>query len=184
MSRSGYVLAGGASLRMGRDTALLDWNGNPLVVHLALMVQQTAGSVTIVGLAEKYGRLGFPIVSDRNAGLGPLEGIRCALEHSAADWNLIVACDMPYLNPELLGALLAEAELRDADCIMPDGQPLCAVYHRRCRPAIEQALENGIRKVRQALRGLNVGLYETAEVLCFQNMNRPEDLRGAIGLND
>ena len=184
MSRAGYVLAGGASLRMGRDKALLDWNGYPLVVHLASMVQQTAGSVTIVGSFEKYGSLGFSIVSDREAGLGPLEGIRSALEHSVADWNLIVACDMPYLKPKLLAGLLGEAELRDADCFMPEGQPLCAVYHRRCLPVIEAALKNGIRKVRQALGSLDVGLYETAEVLCFQNMNRPEDLTSAIGLND
>lgn len=182
MSRAGYVLAGGASSRMGRDKALLDWNGLPLVVHLAATVQQTVGSVTIVGSPEKYGNLGFSIVPDRESGCGPLEGIRTALEHSTADWNLIVACDMPYLNPELLRGLLEDAELRNADCLMPKGQPLCAVYHRRCLPMIERELQKGVRKVRQALNDLHVGLYETAEVLCFQNMNRPEDW--PMGLND
>lgn len=180
MSRAGYVLAGGASSRMGRDKALLDWKGRPLLVHLATIVQQSTGSATIVGAHEKYGHLGFSIVTDRDAGFGPLEGIRAALEHSGADWNLIIACDMPYLNPELLGGLLAAAELSDFDCLMPKGQPLCAVYHRRCLPAIEQALQNGVRKVREALNALDVGLYETAQVLCFQNMNYPDDLARAL----
>ena len=165
---------------MGRDKALLEWNGRPLVVHLAAIVQQSAGAVTIVGSPEKYGSLGFSIIADRQPGYGPLEGIRTALEHSNSDWNLIVACDMPYLNPELLNGLLAQAEVSAADCLMPKYQPLCAVYHRRCLPTIERELQNGVRKVRQALNDLQVGLYDTAEVLCFQNMNCPEDLPSGI----
>ena len=125
---------------------------------------------------------GIDGIRDRYPGEGPLGGSLTALHHSAAEWNRIVACDMPYLNPELLRGLLEEAELRNADCLMPKGQPLCAVYHRRCLPMIERELQKGVRKVRQALNDLHVGLYETAEVLCFQNMNRPEDW--PMGLND
>ena len=159
---------------------MLNWQGVPLLVHVSLIVQQAAGAVTVIGAPSKYSHLGFTVLEDGEPGLGPLEGIRTALSLSTAEWNLIVACDMPFLNPELLARLLDEAEQSGADCLMPSGQPLCAVYNRRCLPQIDQALQTGVRKVRQALAGLRVQLFDTEEVLSFQNMNRPEDWLRAL----
>ncbi len=176
MSRAGFILTGGASSRMGCDKALLDWEGRPMVVHVASIVEPVTGSVTLVGSPDKYGHLGFNVIADKESGMGPLAGIRTVLENSTADWNLIVACDMPYLNPKLLAALLRQAEVGSADCLMPTGQPLCAVYHRRCLSAVDKALNAGVRKVWDGLSSLRVELFEVDEPLCFQNINRPQDL--------
>ena len=175
ITSQGFVLAGGASSRMGRDKALLDWHGQPMLVHVASMLSQVTAKVTIVGARDKYSCLGFPVIEDRKPGLGPLSGISAALAASESDWNLIVACDMPYLNPELLKRLLDAAATCAADCLMPAGQPLCAAYHRRCLPAVDQALASGVRKVRQALEQLRVDLFEVGQVACFQNLNSPAD---------
>lgn len=175
MSQAGFVLAGGASSRMGSDKALLDWYGQPMLIHVAGIVRQATPAVTLVGSQAKYSGLGFPVVEDKDTGLGPLAGICAALAITQADWNLIVACDMPYLNPELLKRLLNQAELSNSDCLMPTGQPLCAVYHKRCFPVMDQALSSGVRKVRQALEGLRVELFEVEQALYFQNLNSPED---------
>ena len=176
MSRAGFILTGGASSRMGRDKALLDWEGRPMVVHVASIVEAVTGPVTLIGAPEKYGQMGFAVIADKESGMGPLAGIRTVLENTAADWNLIVACDMPYLNSELLARLLHSAASGSADCLMPTGQPLCAVYHRRCLGEVDKALNAGIRKVWDGLSNLRVELFEVDEPLCFQNLNRPQDL--------
>ena len=176
MSHAGFILTGGASSRMGCDKALLDWEGRPMVVHVASIVEQVTASVTLVGSPDKYGYLGFAVIADKESGMGPLAGIRTVLENTVADWNLIVACDMPYLNPQLLARLLHHAEAGSADCCMPPGQPLCAVYHRRCFDEVDKALNAGVRKVWNGLSKLRVELFEVDEPLCFQNINSPQDL--------
>src|SRR4051794_13836057 len=100
-NRSGWVLAGGRSSRMGRDKALLDLGSGPLAAQVAGLIAQTCGSATLVGDPARYADLGFPIIPDNAPGLGPLSGIEAALAATASDWNLIVACDMPLLSPAI-----------------------------------------------------------------------------------
>ena len=180
MSRAGYVLAGGRSSRMGRDKALLPFRGGALGESVARVVEAAAGSVVIVGGAELAG---YSTIPDLFPGEGPLGGILTALRHSRAHWNLIVACDMPELTPAFLAELLDAAEDADVDALLPAGpsglaEPLCAVYHRRALRPIGEAFEAGIRKVTQALEGLDAVPYPVAEMAQFQNVNTPEDWAG------
>src|SRR6058998_1400393 len=97
-SRAGFVLVGGRSSRMGRDKACLPLQGRTLLEHVAAAVAAAAGSVTLVGSPERYQNLGFRVIADSLPGCGPLGGIHTALGASPADWNLIVACDMPGIS--------------------------------------------------------------------------------------
>jgi len=180
---AGWVLIGGRSSRMGVDKALLSIEGQPLALRVAGEVARVCGSASLVGDPEKYRALGLPIVPDEFHGLGPLAGIEAALRVTAADWNLIVACDMPALDPSLLGKLF-EACLAggNADGALPayaDGrvEPLCGVYHRRCHPSIRAALEAGVRKVTDSLGTLEIRYVGVASDAPFANLNTPEDLR-------
>src|SRR5512142_2916527 len=111
-SRSaGFVLAGGRSSRMGQDKALLPWKGSTLIESVAREVFNAAGSVTLIGSPERYGSLGFPVISDKIQGCGPLGGLHAALSVTTAEWNILVACDMPAVTSELLKELLAAAEV-------------------------------------------------------------------------
>ena len=180
MSRAGFVLAGGRSSRMGRDKALLEIEGSRLICRVAEAVAVAAGSVTLVGDPEKYGALGYPVCADVFIGCGPLAGIHAALGASAADWNLLVACDMPDIEPNFLIALLEKAERSGADCVLPAGEssrpePLCGVYHRRTLSAIQRALESGTRKVLDGLAGLRVEVVPVSGQGPFRNINTPGD---------
>ena len=142
MQASGFVLAGGGSTRMGRNKALLPLHGSTLVEHIAGIVREAAGSVTLIGDPVQLGHLGLPVVPDRLPGRGPVSGIYTALTITSGDWNLIAGCDMPALTCEILLDLLrrAAAVSHPVDCLAatgPDGEPepLCDVYHRRCLPA-------------------------------------------------
>src|SRR5665213_1694187 len=109
MTRAGFVLAGGASRRMGRDKALLPLGGGTMVEQIAARVLRVTGNVTLIGSPEKYGHLGLPVVADEIENCGPLGGLYTALRLSQAEWNVVVACDMPDVTELFLGALLDAA---------------------------------------------------------------------------
>ena len=89
---------------MGRDKALLDYRGTVLAGWVAARVEEAAGSVSLVGGGDKYVHLGYPVIGERHAGLGPLSGIEAALD-CGADWSLVVACDMTGIESGHLGEL-------------------------------------------------------------------------------
>lgn len=180
MEQAGFVLVGGRSSRMGRDKALLPFRGRTLAGHVAEAVARAAGTVTLVGDAERYAFLGYPVLPDRMQGAGPLAGIQAALEASEAAWNLVVACDLPGVDAGFLSGLLEAARSAGADCLLAAGrtglpEPLCAVYHRRCLPAVAAALERGAFKVTDALAGLDMRIWRVQDDGRLANMNTPQE---------
>jgi molybdenum cofactor guanylyltransferase len=176
------VLVGGRSSRMGRDKALLPFRGRPLAKWIGAAVAQSAGSATLVGAPELYSGIGLPVIPDLFPGEGPLGGILTALRHSAAEWNLIVACDMPEIGSLLLSRMLDAARQTAPDALLPitaDGraQPLCAVYRSTCLAPFEIAFAEGARKVTAALAAVRCVRLPMEEVSQFQNVNTPEDWR-------
>ncbi len=174
------MLAGGESSRMGKDKALLPFRGGVLAGHVASVVAAAAGSAVLIGDPRKYGGLGYPVLADRQAGAGPLGGIASALSYTAADWNLVMACDMPAVAAEFLRDLLDAAEAAGADALVPAGpsgrpEPLCAVYHRDCLAAFNRALAAGVRRVTEALAGLRVRAWTVDDAARFENLNTPEE---------
>lgn len=179
MHHAGYVLAGGRSSRMGSDKALLPFRGGSLLEHLAQVVLQAAGSVTVVGPAERYGHLGLRIVEDRRQGCGPLAGIHAALLDSPAEWTLVVACDLPYLRPDLLSWILAKTAATEADVLLAtvDGEhpePLCGVYRKSAKAVVTAALDAGNLKITKALAPLQVELVRISEASQLANINTPD----------
>ncbi len=184
---AGFIVAGGASRRMGRDKALLEIAGLPLALRVARLLEPLVAGVTLIAPTDRYASLGLPAVSDDEPGQGPLGGIATALRITTCDWNLVVGCDMPYLTQPWLEFLLGAALRSPAEVLLPESahgreEPLCAVYHRRCLPAIRVALGMGIRKVTTGLAAVEVEKlpytrwkqFDPAARL-FKNMNTPED---------
>ena len=165
---------------MGRDKAFLPFRGGPLAEFVAHAVAEAAGSVVLVGDPSLYQAFPYPVIADRYPGEGPLGGILTALAHTSADWNLVVACDMPGLSSEFLARILQAAAQSGADALLPAGpsglpEPLCAAYHRRSLGAIEAAFQAGQRKIMAALTGVTITLLPVGELAVFQNVNTPED---------
>jgi molybdenum cofactor guanylyltransferase len=190
---AGFILAGGESSRMGMDKGLLDIDGVPLIVRTARLVDgvdRMVSAATVVGRPEAYQRIGLRAIADDWPGCGPLGGIATALRASDAEWNLIVACDLPYLTHEWLEFVARRAHGSGADAVVPmserGAEPLCAMYHSRCEPAIRGALEQGTRKVTEGLVRVRVEYLEPTEWKCFdsdgllfKNMNAPADYEEA-----
>ena len=144
---------------MGRDKALLELDGVTLVERIAGCVREAAGHVTLVGAPKRYSGLGYAVLPDLVEDVGPMGGILTALRHSGSEWNLVVACDMPNVNSGFLRQLLDEALARNAGCLAPetsDGvHPLCAVYHRRVLPALQQAVDHKLLKMQDFLKSID-----------------------------
>ena len=165
---------------MGRDKALLPFKGRTLLECVAAEVHAVTGAVTVVGDINRHSYLSYPVIKDVFAGRGPLSGIHAALTASGAEWNLIVACDMPDATSDFLRKLVERAESGEADAVLPAGpsglpEPLCAVYRRRSLAAIADALERGIGKVTDSLAGLAVDIWHLPDARYFHNLNSPED---------
>ena len=169
---AGYILVGGKSSRLGRDKALLTVEGVPLVLRVAEAVRAAAETVTLVGQPVKYSQLGLRVIADPLSGFGPLAGILAALEDSSQPWNLIVACDMPNITAPFLRFLLRKAEEARADVLLPmddsgRAEPLCAVYARSCRAAIQSAIEAGEHKITRAFGNLRVSQLRLADYAAY-----------------
>ena len=187
---SAFILAGGSSSRMGSDKALLEWNGQPLLLRAARLLDPLVASVTVIGDPARYTALGLTVVPDDVPNLGPLGGIATALRSSRMPWNLVVGCDLPYLTAAWLEFLVSRALASRADVLLPEGprgpEPLCAMYHARCAPVISAALKRGARKVTDGLDGLVIETLPHAEWKAFdsdgclfKNMNSPADYEWA-----
>ncbi|MEC0184876.1 molybdenum cofactor guanylyltransferase [Paenibacillus peoriae] len=105
---TGIIVAGGRSSRMGQDKALLQLGGVTVLERIAAVLGQVAGRViTVTRDPQQYRELGLETTTDLYPGLGPLCGIHAGLSASNTEWGIVVACDMPLVQPEILRALLS-----------------------------------------------------------------------------
>jgi len=176
-STAGFVLTGGRSSRMGRDKALLSIDGSLLVERIAEVVRAAAGNVTLIGAPGRYAHLGLPVLPDLAPDGGPICGLHTALKATRADWNLVVACDMPGLTAGFLSGLLAAAQQLGCACLAPQTDcglhPLCAVYHRRSADAVEFAIQHKSFKMHDLLKSLGTVSWPVADASLLENVNTP-----------
>lgn len=107
---SALILAGGQSRRMGQDKAFIPFDGAPLVARVLARVQPICAETIIVANdAERYAQFGTRIVRDVYPGKGSLGGIYSGLAAAQAPYGLVVACDMPFLNHDLMCYMMSLA---------------------------------------------------------------------------
>lgn len=105
---TGIIVAGGRSSRMGQDKALLQLGGVTVLERIAAVLGQvTKRVIAVTRDPEQYRGLGLETTTDLYPGLGPLSGIHAGLSASNTEWGIVVACDMPLVQPEILRALLS-----------------------------------------------------------------------------
>jgi len=186
-SRAGFLLAGGMSTRMGTDKAFLIFDGQTLLDRALIVMQTVCNRVTVVGDPAKFAKYqAGSVIADIFPGCGPLAGIHSALVHSVAEFNLMLAVDMPFVTEGLLSFLFAAAEENAAVVTVPRVnhrlQPLCAVYRRDFAAAAERALRAGNYKIDALFSSVSTHVIEAAELAAagfsarnFFNVNTPQD---------
>ncbi|MEA2524126.1 MAG: molybdenum cofactor guanylyltransferase [Thermomicrobiales bacterium] len=166
---SAAVLAGGRSSRMGADKALLSLepDGRRLAEVVVGLLKSVSDDVFLVSAPRpEYSAFGVPVYADRYGESGPLGGIASAVAQARHEFCLVVSCDMPFLNTNLVRWMAGKP--RRYDVLVPQlqgesrqgsglvFQTMHAIYGKSCLPAMERALAEG--------RWRTVSFFEDVEV--------------------
>jgi molybdopterin-guanine dinucleotide biosynthesis protein A len=187
------IMAGGQSSRMGQDKSFVLFQERPLIEVVQERVTGLGAElILITNKPADYAHLGLPMYSDVYPGCGPLGGIYTAVYHAQHPHTLVVACDMPWLNRELLAHLISLRH--QADIIIPRWQkfpePLHAIYSKTCLPPIEAQLQSGQLKITRFFGQVVVHFVDRPVIeqfdkdgRSFANLNTPEELARAKNRN-
>jgi molybdenum cofactor guanylyltransferase len=187
---SAIVLAGGKSSRMGRPKALLPFDNEPLIVHIARALGRLFGEMVIVAAPEQE-LPPLPAILARDAVpyQGPVGGIYYGLKAASRKFCFVTSCDVAFLNAPLISHLMSR--IPNYHVVVPYWQerlqPLHAAYRRSVLPLLEGQLERGeLRPVYlfDRVPTCKIGEDEIRrfdpEGLSFFNMNTTDDYERAL----
>lgn len=183
-----FILAGGASSRMGSDKSQLLLDDQTFVERITTTLRMVTDSVSLVG---PFNNSELPIVADVYPKWGALGGLHAALTACQREWAIVVACDLPLVTAELFQRLASLDNGHQAIVpIQPDGrpQPLAALYRvDPCRRVATELIEAGRRRPLDLLESVHTRWVDFAEIAnlaqaerFFVNINTPEDYYGII----
>lgn len=192
MKITGVIQAGGKSTRMGgRPKALIELGGRRIVERVVAALAPAVDDILIVtNTPELYTFLGLPMVGDVYPDRGSLGGIYSGLR-AAGEVALTVACDMPFLHPEVVRLVVSRAG--EGDVVIPrvgnQLETMHAAYGKACLPHIEKRLLAGQLRIVEFFAGLQVVEIAEADVarfrdpgVAFMNVNTPDELERARAL--
>jgi len=185
MRLSGVILAGGKSRRMGRDKSQLTLHGETLAARaVRTLVSLCDDLILVTNISEQFTGLSVTLTGDVIPGGGALSGIHAGLAAARHEWALVVACDMPFLNLDLLRYMadLAPGYAAVVPRWQGELETLHTFYSRQCLSAIEPILRRGGGRIIEFYERVNVRYVEPDEIsrfdpkgLSFFNINSPED---------
>ena len=193
LDTTAIVLAGGVSRRLGRDKAIEEVGGQPLIRRvLGRLTQVDTEILVVVNNADRVQDLALPdgtqSTIDLFPGRGALGGIYTGLKAARNSWVIVVGCDMPFLNVALLKYILS---LRGGvDVVVPllggVTEPTHAAYSKACLPIMERCLRTNDLKIAGFFDQVRVRYIEEAAIerfdpehLSFFNVNTEQDLQSA-----
>lgn len=175
------ILAGGKSSRMGEDKGLKNLNGKPMVSHVIDTAHKISDNIILIANNRDYLMFGIPVYDDLYKETGPLGGIYTGLHYSRFEKNLVLSCDIPFVNTELLEFIIASSSDYDITVPVHNGRShqLIGIYQKSCLKVFQKQLYNGNYKIRDAFDLLNVQKLNCDEFdkRYFRNINSPDDLK-------
>ena len=182
---TGIILSGGKSSRMGSDKGLMLLCGKPLIQYSIDVLKELCDEIIICANNPAYNRFDFPVIEDVFPDLGPIGGIYTGLITSVSESNLVLSCDMPFINSQTLVYLLSKKNPAIAS-IPIHGQnitePLCAIYSKTILPQLTKQILNQDLKLMNLLKIIDVNWvkmdsgFEFYHPDLFFNVNDPDSL--------
>jgi molybdopterin-guanine dinucleotide biosynthesis protein A len=183
MEYCGIILSGGKSSRMGTDKGFIEFKGFPLIRYPLNLLSDFCSEVIISSNNKEYHQFGYPVIADKYLDYGPAGGLSSALSFSRYERNIVLSCDMPFVNRECIQYLISSEQKSTGVVPIHDGypEPLVALYHRSIGPVLETSLQNGDYKLQSIIRQANIDFLDFSLFLetypnVFVNINSPEDL--------
>ena len=188
---SGFVLAGGASRRMGFDKAKLPFGSERMVDRKIRLLRAICRSVSIIGPPGRFADTPIQVYEDKIPGQGPLGGIHTGLHRARTEFSLFLSCDMPLMEERFLRYLCEQALASRASATLPPlgakgRYPLCAVLRRRVLWRVRSRLESGQNQVGRFFSSFQRRTISKVEFAragfsprIFCNLNTPEEYKRA-----
>jgi molybdopterin-guanine dinucleotide biosynthesis protein A len=179
------VLAGGTSRRMGQTKALLPINGQPMIRALIQSLVPISRDI-IVSLKDgaRHEELkpvlpaGVRVFYDERPGQGPLMGIYTGLKASETEVNLVIACDIPEIDPGFITEMRSYSADHDV-VVSVDSEgrtnALLAMYRRSVIPLIARQLDEGRTKIVLFYPQCRVKYVPLREASWYRNINTRDD---------
>jgi molybdopterin-guanine dinucleotide biosynthesis protein A len=193
MKVTGVIQAGGRSTRMGgRPKALIELGGRPIIARvLAALAPAVDDLLVVTNTPDLYAFLELPMVPDVYPDHGSLGGIYSGLKAAPGQSALTVACDMPFLHPDVVKLVAARAG--EGDVVIPRVGPqletMHAAYGKACLPWIAERLVARQLKIVDFFTSVRVVEIAEADVarfcdprVVFMNVNTPDELERARAL--
>lgn len=176
---SALILAGGKSLRMGRDKALLSIRGTTLIEHLISQIDDLFEEILVCAASrEKYGHLNLRIIADEAPIGGPLVGILSGLRAARTEACFVLSCDIPYVDRQFLLRIISRAS--QADLVIPrydngNFEPLLGIYSKRAIPVIERQITSGRMKIADIYPECRTEYVRMDDETWYRNLNTAEE---------
>lgn len=182
---TGIILAGGKNSRMGRQKAFIEIDGIPIIDIILKIFRELFSEIIIVTNTPKdFEYTKVRLVKDIIPNKGSLGGLYTGIKEAAFDDCFVVACDMPYINLQLIKYII---QIKGYDVVVPQidnkFEPLFAVYSKNCLKTIKQNLSEERLRILDIFSKVNVReIYESeirlydSKLLSLINLNTPEEL--------
>lgn len=181
MKYTGIILAGGKSTRMGFNKALAQLHGKPMIAHVLETLSATCEEVLISGNQEGFLAFNARIIEDNYPDQGPLGGLQACLSEAKNERCIILSCDTPFVNQDILRQMTDAYQDSDALIASCNGRihPLIGIYNRSALRTIEANLSAGNLKMTSSLDSMNTQYLEfpITQLHAFTNINTPEELQ-------
>jgi len=178
-----------------REKAVVEVAGRSLLARVAEALSTVADELVVNCRADQRDAID-PVLDgydpsfaiDANPDRGPVAGIATGLRATTAEYAVVVACDLPFLDPDLLSYLFDRAAGHDAAVPKPDEwfEPLHAVYRPdRMAEACEDALAGGDVRIIDPIFTLDYAVVDRRDLLAhgavesFESVDTPADVREA-----
>ncbi len=178
---NGLILSGGKSQRMGEDKSEINYHGIPQGLFEAQLLENNCQDV-FISLNEQSGKVNdkYEVIKDVFLGLGPLGGILSAFQFNPNAAWLTLACDLPYLNQEVLTLLVESRDTtKYATCFHnPETdfpEPLITIWEPRAYPQMLEFLSRGYACPRKVLINSDIKMIKHSDNLFMKNVNHPEE---------
>lgn len=174
-SSTALILAGGMSKRMGTEKAFLRFGPSTLLEHVLSIVRPIFKEVLIVAKEEApFQRYGVRVVTDLFPKADAMGGIATGLSRARGQFVFAFACDMPFLNKDLISYMVDQRT--GYDLVIPRSrrgpEPLFAVYSKRCLPILKGRIERGERKLADLSGQVRTRIISGEEIHQFDPQER------------
>lgn len=194
MTMTGTILAGGENRRIPLLKGQIEINGKRIIeTNINLLLRFFDKVIISTNTPERYFYCGMPMIGDLLEQRGPLTGIYSVLTSTQDDSILVVACDMPFIRPEIVSLLITKyaSGQGDWDAVIPQfegrSQPLIGIYSKNVTGIIEDRIKKDQGSIRDMLTELRVLYVKEEEVSAvdpegrsFVNINTMKDYKKAV----